>query len=79
VKTDQPITACQITLSRRIDGLDISLTGELAPIDDGDSAKPLGPAFEASLFVPTGYLMLRQWPVDRLVVDRRERCGIQFG
>jgi len=76
---EQPITACQITLSRRIDGLEIDLTGELAPLADGHWAKSLGPAFEASMFVPNGYLMLRQWPIDRLVVDWRERLGIQFG
>jgi hypothetical protein len=76
----QPITACRITLSRRIDGLEIDLTGELAPLADGHRAKSLGPAFEASMFVPIGYLMLRQWPIDRLDVDwRRERSGIQFG
>jgi hypothetical protein len=75
----QPITACRITLSRKADGLEIELTGELAPLADGDRAKSLGPAFEASMFVPIGYLMLRQWPIDRLAVDWRERSGIQFG
>jgi hypothetical protein len=75
----QPITACRITLSRKADGLEIELSGELAPLADGDGADSLGPAFEASMFVPIGYLMLRQWPIDRLIVDWRERFGIQFG
>jgi hypothetical protein len=76
----QSITSCRITLTRRIDGLEIDLTGELAPLADDDWAKSLGPAFEASMFVPIGYLMLRQWLIDRLDVDwRRERSGIQFG
>ena len=60
------------------DGLEIELTGELAPLADGDRAKSLGPAFEASLFIPIGYLMLHHWPIDQLVVDWRERFGIQF-
>jgi hypothetical protein len=46
---EQPIIACQITLSRRIDGLEIDLTGELAPLADGHWAKPLSPAFENRL------------------------------
>jgi hypothetical protein len=75
----QPITACRITLSRKADGLEIDLAGELAPIADEHWAKPLGPKFKASMFVPSGYLMLRQWPIDRLVEDWRERSGIQFG
>jgi hypothetical protein len=74
----QPITACRITLSRKADGLEIELTGELGPLADGDRAKSLGPAFAASMFVPIGYLMLHQWPIDQLVVDWRERFGIQF-
>ena len=73
----QPITACRLTLSRKADGLEIDLTGELGPLSDGDGAA-LGPTFEASMFVPIGYLMLRQWPIDRLLIDRRERLGIQF-
>ena len=75
----QSITACQVTLSKRADGLEIGLTGELGPFEDGGCTTPLGPAFEATVFVPTGYLMLRQWPIDRLVVDWRERMGVQFG
>ena len=75
----QPITACRIALSRKIDGLQIVLTGELGPFADGDGVTALGPSFSASLFVPLGYLMLRQWPIDRLVIDWRERLGIQFG
>jgi hypothetical protein len=74
----QPITACRVTLSRKTDGLQIDLTGELGPLTDGPGAA-LGPAFEASMFVPIGYLMLRQWQIDQLAVDRRERLGIQFG
>jgi hypothetical protein len=73
----QQITACQITLSRKADGLEIELTGKLAPLAYGDRARSLGPAFEASLFIPIGYLMLRQWPIDQLLVERRERFGIQ--
>jgi hypothetical protein len=69
----QPITACRIALSRRIDGLEIGLTGELGPLADGESGTSLGPAFEASLFVPIGYLMLRQWPIDRPVGEFRDR------
>ena len=74
----QPIAACQITLARETDGLKIDLTGELGPLADGPGTA-LGPAFEASMFVPIGYLMLRQWQIDRLVVDWRERYAIQFG
>jgi hypothetical protein len=54
----QPITACRITLSREVDGLEIELTGELGPLTDGPGTA-LGPAFEASMFVPLGYLLLR--------------------
>lgn len=74
----QPITACRVILSREADGLQIDLTGELGPLTDGPGAA-LGPMFEASMFVPIGYLMLRQWPIDRLVIDWRERLRIQFG
>jgi hypothetical protein len=74
----QAVTACRVALSRRVDGLEIELTGELGALTDGDGA-PLGPMFEASMFVPIGYLMLRQWPIDQLVVDRRERLRIRFG
>jgi len=71
----QPITACEITLARGNDGLQIDLTGKLAPTTDGYES--LGPKFEASMFVPTGYLMLRQWPIDGLLDDWRKRFGIQ--
>jgi hypothetical protein len=73
----QQITACQITLSRKADGLELELTGKLAPLAYRDRARSLGPAFEASLFIPIGYLMLRQWPIDQLLEERRERFGIQ--
>lgn len=71
----QFITACQITLARGNDGLQIDLTGKLAPTTDGYES--LGPKFSASMFVPTGYLMLRHWPIEGLLEDWRKRFGIE--
>ena len=52
--------------------------GELAPLDPGHWAKPLGPRFNADFFVPADFLMLRQSKIENLVQEWRNRHHIKF-
>jgi hypothetical protein len=74
----QQITACRIHLDRSDEGLRVELAGELAPLDPGHWAKPLGPGFKADFFVPADFLMLRQWKIENLVQEWRNRHQIKF-
>ncbi|HEX8417325.1 MAG TPA: hypothetical protein VF641_06935, partial [Methylobacterium sp.] len=75
----QQITACRVDLAQSDEGLHITLSGELAPLEPGHWARWLGPGFDAHLFVPTDYLLLRQWKIETLIQQWRNRHGINFG